>query len=136
MSGSPFHDTPEFIDADLPDRCDAGSRFLTTGFAFGDEILIGLSSKRQNEKETGKSKGRSFHDRTFQARYQEIDSPIALALRFGAATSWLVQWKRQSRFHARNTHPFRADYTPRNLSMREVTPIHEAWMKRRKYLRF
>jgi hypothetical protein len=79
MRNAPFHNAPETVDADLPLRGNRKPRLLTAGLALGDEILVRSCSKRENEKDKTQSKGRSFHDRPFRRKYQEIDGPISPA---------------------------------------------------------
>jgi len=79
MSDTPLHDSPETVDADLPLRGNRKPRLLTTGLALGDEIFVGSCGERENKKDKNQSKGRSFHDRPFRRKYQEIDGPISPA---------------------------------------------------------
>jgi hypothetical protein len=109
MSNTPLHDPPEAIDTDLPLRGNRKSRLLTAGIALGDEIFVGSCSERDNEEDKTQSKGRSFHDRPFRRKYQEIDSPISPARRFGPATNLYVYLKKRCRFQPRNTDLMPAD---------------------------
>jgi hypothetical protein len=79
MNNTPLYNPPETVDADLSLRGNRKPRVLTAGLALGDEIFVSSCCERENEKDKTQSKGRSFHDRPFRRKYQEIESPISPA---------------------------------------------------------
>jgi hypothetical protein len=103
---------PESIDPDLSFGSNASSRFLTAGFALGDEIIIRLCSKRQSKKDQAQAEGRYFHDRSFRGRYQEIDGPISPALPFGTATNWHDQLEKNRGVSIRGIQPQQSGIWP------------------------
>jgi hypothetical protein len=103
---------PESIDPDLSFGSNASSRFLTAGFALGDEIIIRLCSKRQSKKDQAQAEGRYFHDRSFRGRYQEIDGPISPALPFGTATNWHDQLEKTEAFPSEESNLNKAEFGP------------------------
>jgi hypothetical protein len=66
MHGSPLHDTPEIVNADLSPRGNLHACLLTAELALVDEILVRLCSERQNKKDQTQSEGRCFHERPFR----------------------------------------------------------------------
>jgi hypothetical protein len=111
MRSAPLHNPPETVDADLSLRGNRKPRLLTTGLALGNEIFVRSSRKRENEKDKTQSKGRSFHDRPFRRKYQEIEGPISSARRFGTVTNWHVHRKKRRCFQPKNKVLASRDFT-------------------------